>query len=101
MTVHFEDLWDQCEKFHQENSANLELQPILDALMMKVSLYKALNAQKDIPGEEMQKVKSRTLGEIVLALTCITLKDNINVFEALATALQYRTIDVLDKKHPA
>ncbi len=101
MTIHFENLWDQCEKFHQENTNVQDLQPVIDALIMKVNLYKALNSQKDIPGEEMQKLKSRTLGELVFALTCISLKDNINVFESLTIALQHRTIDVLDKKHPA
>jgi hypothetical protein len=100
MTVHFEDLWGQCEKFHQENVNVKDLQPIIEALLMKVNLYKSLSNQKDIPGDEMQKLKSRLLGELVFALTCISLKDDINVFEALAIALQHRTIDVLDKKYP-
>ena len=98
MTVHFEDLWDQCEKFHQENTKDLG--SVIEALLMKINLYKSLSAQKDIPGEEMQKLKSRLLGELVFALTCMSLKDNINVFEALAIALQHRTIDALDKKYP-
>jgi len=101
MAIHFEELWEQCENFHKEHSTKTEIQPIIEALMMKLSLYKALSAQKDMPGEEMQKVKARTLGEIVLTLTCLSLKDNIDVYGALATALQYRNIDVLDKKHPA
>ncbi len=98
--MHFEELWTQCETFHQEASKSVETPALVDGLMLKVNLYKALASQDDMPNEEMQKVKTRTLGEIVLTLTALSLKDNINVFEALNTALQMRSVDFFNKKHP-
>ena len=98
--MHFEELWELCENFHKEATDMTDIQNVIAALFLKVNLYKSLDAQKDIVGEEMQKVKSRTMGEIVLALTCLSLKDNINVYEALGTALQLRSVDHYNKKHP-
>ena len=99
MTVHFEELWEKCENFHKEASKNMDAASVVEGLTLKLNLYKALVAQTDILGEDMQKVKSRTLGEIVLTLTCLSLKDNINVYESLSQALQMRSIDFLEQKH--
>lgn len=98
--MHFEELWELCENFHKETTDMSDIGNVISALLLKMNLYKSLDAQKDMLGEEMQKVKSRALGEIVLALTCLSLKDNINVYEALGTALQLRSVDYYNKKHP-
>lgn len=90
---HFETLWEQCEKFQKEVTANSTVQQSIEELVMKVSLYKAIDSKTDIPEEDRQKVKSRTLGEILLTLTALSLKDNINVYDALNIALQYRSVD--------
>ena len=100
MEVHFEDLWEKCENFYKESAKDIDSQSVIDGLILKVNLYKTLDAQKEILGEEMQKVKSRTLGEILLTITYLSFKDNIDVYESLETALQYRTINFLNKKHP-
>jgi hypothetical protein len=93
MAVHFEKLWEQAEEFQKEGSANASVQQLIDELMMKINLYKAIDSKTEIPVEDRQKVKSRTLGEILLTLTALSLKDNINVYESLNVALQYRSID--------
>ena len=100
MSSHFEDLWEQCENFHKDNSGEAGVQNAIESLSLKINLYKALDSQKEISGDEMQKMKSRVLGEIILAITCLSYKDNINVFEALGLALQYRNIELMDKKYP-
>ena len=93
MAVHFEKLWEQAEEFQKDGSANITVLQIIEELMMKISLYKAIDAKTEIPPEDRQKVKSRTLGEILLTLTALSLKYNINVYEALNIALQYRSLD--------
>lgn len=99
---HFERLWVQCEELQKDAAEHTEVKTIIDEMMMKLGLYKTVDAQiSHITEEERPKVKSRALGEILLTLTCLSMKDNINVFEALATALHYRTIQHLDKKNPA
>lgn len=93
MTIHFEELWEKCENLHQEEGNAEPVHVIMDALSMKINLYKMIDGRTDIPEEDRQKVKSRTMGEILLTLTQLSLKDNINVFEALNIAQQYRSIE--------
>ena len=100
--IHFEDLWDKCEKLHQEmgNDPNeFNSSHILDELLMKINLYKVIDAKTEIPEEDRKKIKSRTLGEILLTLTHVSYQDNIDVFEALNSALQYRQIGFFNKKY--
>ncbi len=91
---HFEELWEKCEILHKENGGPDPVPAIMDELSMKVNLYKLLDGKEDLPQEEREKVKSRTLGEILLTLTNLSLKDNINVFEALNIARQYREAEL-------
>jgi hypothetical protein len=86
MPVHFEDLWEQCEKLHQESNST-DVSIIIDELLMKLKLYKMLDDK--IKTEDQLLAKSRLLGEILLTITKISLKDNINVFDALVTAYNF------------
>jgi hypothetical protein len=98
--VHFEELWEKCENFHQEENKNeIDCQSILDALAMKVNLYRMVDQSVDAKDEEQQKAKSRLIGEILLTLTNLSLKDNINVFDALAVAYRHHTIDLYSQKY--
>ena len=99
--MHFEELWTQCEEFQKEALGDRDMPSVAEELTMKINLYKAITEKTKMPAEELQKMRTRILGEILLTLTGLSLKDNVNVFEALATALQYRTIEHLDSKHPA
>lgn len=102
MAMHFEELWEKCENFQKEASEHTQTQQMIDELVLKINVYKAVDAKSDeIPIEERQKVKSRLLGEILLVISCMSLKDNINVFESLSMALQFRSIEHYSKKHPA
>lgn len=97
--AHFEDLWEQGEKLHQESDTDTDISQLVDELMIKLNLYKAIDLQTEIPAEDRKKIKSRTLGEILLTLTHVSLKDNINVFESLNTALRYRSVEYYSKKY--
>lgn len=98
MPVHFEDLWNQCEELQAELAKQETVPDIIDELMLKINLYKALD-HKEIPAEERQQANMRTMGEILLTLSKLSLKDNVNVYEALSIALQYRSIDHYAKKY--
>lgn len=99
MPLHFEELWEKSEKFHQEDGNEKKTSELIDELVMKLNLYKAIDSREEIPESERQNIKSRTLGEILLTLTNLSLKDNINVYEALSIALQYRSIEYYSSKH--
>ncbi len=96
--LHFEDLWEKCESFHKEFSSQDQLESIIQELELKTSLYSMLS-NKALPEEEKNKIKIRTFGEMLLTLTNLSLKDNINVYEALSMALQYREIDKFSQKY--
>lgn len=96
--MHFEELWEKCEKFFQENNSSDEISSLIDELMMKINLYQILD-QKPIPPEEKTKMKSLALGEILLVLSNISLKDNINVFESLYHALTLKSVNFYDQKY--
>ena len=92
MVAHFEELWEQCENFQKDGGKVSDVPILLEELSLKLNLYQAIDAKTEIPVEDRQKVKSRLLGEILLTLTGLSLKDNINVYEALNIALQYRSL---------
>ena len=91
-TQHFETLWEQCEQHHQISKDNTSVLMLINELVMKLNLYNALEQRTELPNEEQHASKSRIMGEILMALTHLSLKDNINVFDALNIALQYRSI---------
>lgn len=96
--MHFEELWTKCEAFFNE-SGNDNTASILDELQLKVQLYQTM-AAKEIPEEEKQQVKTRLLGEILMTLTHLSLKEDVNVFEALVQALQWRSVQHYQQKYP-
>lgn len=91
--MHFEELWEKCEQVHKESKSGDTTLSIMDELSMKINLYKLLDGKTDIQKDELQKIKSRTMGEILLTLTKLSLVDNINVYEALSIAQQYRSAE--------
>lgn len=89
--MHFEELWVKCEDLFKSTNDSTSVSSIMDELSMKINLYKLIDSKVDITPEERQKVKSRTMGEILLTLTQLSLKENIDVFECLSIAQQYRS----------
>ena len=100
MSIHFEDLWERSEQLYKDTVDKDQVPAIVDEIMMKLNLYKVIEENKEIPEEELKKVKSRTYGEILLTLTNLSLKDNIDVFDALATAFKYRSVKQYAEKYP-
>ena len=97
--MHFEELWEQCEQLQQEEINNKSLSVLVDELMMKLKLYQHLDTKTELPPEEVQSIKSRTMGEILWTLTKLSMKDNINVFEALGSAFQFHSIGHYNQKY--
>jgi len=59
---------------------------------MKIGLYQSISKKTNISEDEMQKVKSRVFGEILFFLTNISIRDNVDVFNALLVALNSRQV---------
>lgn len=100
MPMHFEDLWVQCEKLHEESNKKDSATLLLDELMMKLNLYRVIAEKTEGASAELQKMKDRAMGEVLLVLTKISAKENINVYEALSIAAQYHSIQHYTQKYP-
>jgi len=97
----FDFIWCDGEAFQQGAHPNATVQSTMEELTLKVGLYKAIDAKSsDIPVEELQLMKDRMMGEILLTLALLSAIDNINVASALYDALQSRSINHYDQKHP-
>jgi hypothetical protein len=97
--MHFEELWEKCEELHKDGAGRDQAAALIEELALKLNIYKVVDLKTEIPDEERQKIKSRTLGEILLTLTNISLIDNINVFESLTSAYKYRSVEHFSKKY--
>jgi hypothetical protein len=89
MAIHFEKLWEQCEQSYKDAAKEDTNTSIIDELIMKINLYKAIDLKMEIPEEEKSKIKSLAMGEILLSLTHLSFRDNINVFKSLNVALKF------------
>lgn len=96
--MHFEDLWEKCENFHQTKNDE-DISPIIAELIMKLKLYETVEEKVDNSVEDKEKAKSRIMGEILFSLTSLSLRDNINVYDALQIALMHHNIDYLSDKY--
>jgi hypothetical protein len=97
---HFETLWTECESYHKDNqTTNSNPDSIVDELLMKLKLYKVISSKYEIPETDLKGLKSRALGEVMLAITNLSLVEDINVYDSLQAALQQRNAINLDKKY--
>ncbi len=87
--MHFENVWEECEKSHGEITSE-NINTILSELELKINFYKKIIEISKEPSEDIQNIKSRTLGEILYTLTKISLKENINVYESLKISFESR-----------
>ena len=86
----FNELWEACEKTFQEDH-NRSCQDILDELHMKIELYRKIDQKITNETSEIKTAKSRLLGEILLTITNLSLKEDINVFQELLIAYRRKT----------
>jgi hypothetical protein len=97
MPIPFDRLWEKCEELHQSTIKDDDVSSILDELTLKINIYRTIEQKKEIPQNELQQMKARTMGEILLTLTKLSLKDNLNVYQELNFAKQYREMSIFIK----
>lgn len=96
--MHFEDLWNDSEETFKED-LNDSLRDIIQNLLFKINTLNSLTSQSFKTSEEMQKIKMHLMGEILLDLSHISAKENINVYQAMKTALHYKKIGISILNH--
>jgi len=95
--MHFEQLWEQSENNFKNNTSSAE--EVLNSLLLKVNLYQTLSEKiKAASPEEAAKIKSHLMGEILITLTHLSYRENINVFHSLKTSLDFFDIESFKEK---
>ena len=96
---HFEELWEFCENFHKKDLKESSSSSVIDELSLKIKLYSTINSNQKISNHDKKALKNRTLGEIMLTLTHLSLIDDINVFSSLSDVLNSNLINYFSAKH--
>lgn len=86
----FSDLWNDSEKLLQLDIVDTDSTILVKELIAKINIYDQLSTQKNIPPQELNKLKTVCFGEVILCLTKLSSKDNINAYEALGNCLNIR-----------
>jgi hypothetical protein len=95
----FDQVWEEGEALFKDQVAEDDLDSTLKELELKIGLYRLLAEKKEFPVEEMKAAKMKTMGEILLSMTHLSLLENINVYAALKETVLYRGIDHFAEKH--
>jgi len=95
----FDQVWEEGEALFKDQVSPDDLEPALKELELKIGIFRLLSEKKEIPPEEMKAMKMKTMGEILLSMTHISLLENINVYAALKETVLYRSIDHYAEKH--
>ncbi len=97
---HFEELWTEAENLHQEINDGTSAGALVDELILKLTVYKVLDQNDQIPEDEKAKLKSHTFGKVLALLTNLSLKNNVNVYGSLLSAINDLKLDALESKYP-
>jgi hypothetical protein len=85
--MHFEELWEKCEEFHNKKPYNEDLSNIIDEVVIKLNLIKIINIKSEISEEDKHASVEKILGSVLFLLTKISVKENINVYKILLDEL--------------
>lgn len=99
MTKHFEDLWEEAENVMKDEISISSSEELVKEAEAKFGIYNLINRNSILPEEDQKRLKSHTFGKILLVLTQLSAKDNINVYAALKTALDETKITQLEEKY--
>lgn len=86
---HFEDVWEDAEKLFDANKLNVD--SILNELQAKISLYRLLGAGSFDPAE-LASAQASMIGKMLMTLTSLSLKENVNAYTALQQAIEERRL---------
>lgn len=85
---HFEQLWSVAEDSFK-SELDCDVNEILNKLSLSIRLYKNIN-DKSSSTQEIKAIKAHLLGELLLEISHLSMKENIDVFNALMASLKFR-----------
>jgi hypothetical protein len=97
--MHYEELWVKAEELKAGDISNRSVKSIIMELQAKFSVYEAMDANDKLSPEEKQRLKEHLFGKLLMTLTQLSLKDNVNTYAALAEAIEEEQLTQLETKY--
>jgi hypothetical protein len=93
---HFEHIWEASEALYADTIANTPISSIIAELQAKLSVYKAVSEQQSLEGEDLAKTKEHVMGNILMAMSKLSLKDGVNTWAALKQAVEDKKLGQME-----
>ena len=100
--AHFEDLWNEAEQLLAENTKVSRLEELGregEVKMRLLGCVRQLQYEDHRSDEEVKSLMTRTMGKLLLTLTQISMKENIDVFAALKDAVEAEKVYIFEKRY--
>jgi len=100
--AHFEDLWNEAEQLLAENTKVSRLEELGregEVKMRLLGFVRQLQYEDHRSDEEVKSLMTRTMGKLLLTLTQISMKENIDVFAALKDAVEAEKVYIFEKRY--
>ena len=98
MAETFNELWENAEKALKEETNSSSSENIVKEIIAKFKLYSMLNSSA-FTEEDQIRLRAHAFGKILLCITQLSLKDNVNVHTALKTALDEANLNSFEAKY--
>jgi hypothetical protein len=93
----FNELWEAAENAQVSQTIKLTIPDLTSHITNQLTAYQAIDAS-EAPEPAKTRLKEACMGEILLTMTQLSYKDNINTFVALQTALEkVKILSLADK----
>lgn len=100
MVKTFDNIWEDAEKLLEQETSHSSTSQLIKECIAKLSMLDSLSSlENTMPTEDLLRLKSHAMGKVLLVLTQISMKDNINVYTALRDVIENRKISLLEEKY--
>ncbi len=92
--ISYDLLWETSEQLFKDDQSDAG--SIINELIAKLSFYKTLDTS-ELAQEEKNKAKQFVMGNILMTLSHLTLKDNLNIYPIHKEAIAAQKINKMEK----
>lgn len=100
--AHFEDLWTQAELLLADDTKISHWEDLVKSTSMKLTLLehiKSLQQQDNLSEDDVNKLVSNTMGELLLTITQLSWAANVDVYAALQAAVDREKVYIFEKRY--
>ena len=92
--LNFQDVWEASEKLTKEKLKHLSNEQLQAELLEEISNFYAFDGSIELSDATKALMRTKRLGTILFLLSALTLRENINSWEALYNQIEFEKIDL-------